>query len=259
MKFIKNKKGKKGFSLIELLIYVAIFAASSVFMVGILIVFTQINLRQTAVNEVNNQVSFVKNTIQRNVRNSSIIDVPVGTSTSTLVLQMASSTLSPTTIYLEEDTVYLKEGDFSPIPLTDSNVVVDSFQVTKYENPGSYSLVQVNLTVSYNTLNEKAKFKRTINTAVGRVSAATFDSDIVPNINNSYNIGNASNKWKDAYFSGNVGIGTGPVVGASLKTSGDISISDDSKGLILTSPGGTCYRITVLDGGNTTSTAVACP
>jgi type II secretory pathway pseudopilin PulG len=259
MNLIKKIKKKDGFSLIELVVYIGIFAAASVFMVGILIIFTRINLRQTAINEVNDQVYFVNSTVQRLVKDSSFIDMTAGSATSTLNLRMASSTLSPTKVYLENGIVYLKEGDFSPITLTDTNVTVNDFQVTKYENPGGHSLVRVYMTVSYNTSNEQAKFKRTVNTAISRVSAATFDSSILPNADDSYDIGNASKNWKDAYFSGNVGIGTAPVSSAALKSSGDISISDSDKGLILKSPGGTCYRITVLNGGNTTSTAVTCP
>ncbi len=255
---MKNKK-EQGFSLIELLVYIAIFAASSVFLVGMLIVFTQINLRQKSVNEVNDQVSFVNNTIQRVVRDSSLISMSSGVSTSTVTLRMASSSLDPTLIYLEDDTIYLKEGELTPIPLTDSNVAVDDFEAVKYSNPGSYSSLQLFLTVSYNTNNEKAEFRRAVKTAISRATAATFDSDILPNNDSSFDIGNTNKKWNDAYFAGNIGIGVAPVVSAGLKTNSDIAVSDSTKGLILKSPGGTCYRLTVLNGGNTTTTAVSCP
>ncbi len=257
--FKKAKKGKGGFSLIELVIYIGIFVAAAVFMVGILIIFTQINLRQTAVNEVNSQVSFVNNTVERVVRESSLIDMTAGSATSTLNLLMASSTLNPTKVYLEDNAVYLEEGSFSPIPLTDSNVTVSDFEVTKYENPGGHSLVQIYMTVSYNTSNKKAEFKRTVNTAISRVSAATFDSDVIPNADNSYDIGNASKKWKDAYFSGNVGIGTAPVSSAALKSAGDIAITTSTKGIIFTTPDGTCLRLTLTNAGNISTSSVSCP
>jgi len=259
MDFIKRKKRTEGFSLIELVVYIGIFAAASVFMVGILIIFTRINLRQTAINEVNDQVYFVNNTVQRLVKDSSFIDMAAGSATSTLSLLMASSTMSPTQVYLEDGIVYLKEGSFSPIPLTDTNVTVNDFQVTKYENPGGQSLVRIYLTLSYNTLNEQAKFKRTVNTAVSRVSAATFDSSILPNADDSYDLGNASKKWKDAYFSGTVGIGTAPVSSAALKVTGDISMTTSTKGIILPSPDGNCWRLTMGDDGKTDSTVVTCP
>ncbi|MEA2113613.1 MAG: prepilin-type N-terminal cleavage/methylation domain-containing protein [Patescibacteria group bacterium] len=253
-------KGKKqGFSLIELLVYMGIFVATSVFLVGMFIVFTQINLRQKSVNEVNNQIDFVNNTVQRLVKDSSLIDMSIGSATSTIVLRMASSTMDPTQIYLEDGIIYLQEGSLTPIPLTDSNIVIDNFEAIKYGNNQSYATLQTFLSISYNTSNEKAAFKRSVQTAISRASAATFDSDVIPNTDNSFDIGNTNKKWNDAYFGGNVGIGVSPVAGAGLKTNSDIVISDPSKGVILKSPGGTCYRFTVLDGGNTTSTAVSCP
>lgn len=251
----------KGFSLMELLVYVAIFVASSIFLISILFIFTRIHLRQTSVNEVNNQLNFVNDNIQRLIRESSLIDMSAGVTTSTITLRMASSTLDPTLIYWNqtEKAIYIQEGSDSPVPLTDSNVVVDNFEVTKYENPGGHDVVQININLSYNTQNPRAKYKRALSTAIGRVSAAVFDSDILPNAGNVYDVGNPSQTWRDAYFSGNVGIGVSPVSSARLKTDGDIAITTSTKGLILTAPGGSCFRLQVLDSGTITTTSAACP
>lgn len=255
------KVKREGFSLIELLIYIGIFSASVVFLVGILIVFTRIHVQQTAVNEVNNQVSFVNNVIQQKVRESSLIEMDAGVATSTITLRMSSSSLDKTLIYLDttEKIIYLQEGSGSPIPLTNPNVSVEDFTATKYENPGGHAIVQVYFVIDFNTDNERAKFNRAVRTAISRVSAATFDSDVLPNANNSFDIGNSSKKWKDAYFSGNIGIGVSPQSGFRIKTTGDIAITTSTMGLILTAPNGTCFRLKIQNDGNTTSTSVACP
>lgn len=236
-----------------------IFVSASVFLVGMLIVFAQINLRQRSVNEVNNQIDFVNNTIQRLVKDSSLIDMSIGSATSTIVLRMASSTMDPTQIYLEDGIIYLEEGSFTPIPLTDSNIVIDNFEAIKYGNNQSYATLQTFLSISYNTSNKKSAFKRSVQTAISRASAAIFDSSIIPNTDSSFDIGNTAKNWNDAYFGGSIGIGVSPVTGAGLITDLDIVISDRNKGYILKSPDGTCYRLTVLNGGNTTTTAVSCP
>ena len=264
-------KKQRGFSLVELLVYIGIFTAVSVFLVGIFIIFTRVNIHQTSINEVNDQISFVNNTIQRVIRESSLVSMPVGTATTTIELRMASSTLDPTRVYLEDNAIYLEEGSFSPISLTDSHVVVDNFLATEYENPGGNSIVQIYMTVSYNTSNEQAKFKRTFRTAISRASAATFDSDVLPDADDSRDIGNASQNWKDAYFSGdvgvggNIGIGISPAVGISLKVigdtevTGDIFITSSTQGLIGKSPDGICHRSSFTNSGSTTSTVVDCP
>lgn len=258
---MKDTKKQKGFSLIELLIYIGIFVASSVFLVSMLIIFTRIHLQQTSVNTVNQQISFVNNTVQRLVRESSLVDMPAGVSTSTLTLRMASSSKDETNIYLDSDerVIYMTQGTSSPVALTDSNVEVDDFSVSKYENPGGHDTVQVYLTMNYATDNPRSEFRRTVRTAASRVSAATFDSDIVPNSDDSFDIGNSTQKWRDGYFSGNVGIGVTPASGAGLKLNSDVAVSDSDSGLILTSPDGSCFRITINNSGNIATSSISCP
>ena len=252
--------GNRGFSLIELLIYISIFVAISVFLVSILVIFTQIHVKQSSRNEVNNQISFVNTTIQRLVRESSLVDMTSNAATSTLNLRMASSTLDPTLVYLSDNTIYLKEGSYDPLPLTDSRVTVDDFLATKYENPGGHAIVQVYLTISYSTQGIQAKFKRTIRTAISRVTAATFDSSILPNTGGTYDIGNASQSWKDAYFSGNVGIGVSPSAAWSIKATGNIGFTTSTKGIVLMAPNGTsCFRLSVTNTGVIATSSVSCP
>lgn len=251
----------KGFSLVEFMIYVGILAASAVFLISILVVFTNVHVRQSSLETVNSQVSFVNNTFQRMVRNSSLVNIPPGVSTTTLSLRMSSSTLDPTLIYLDESegTLYLQEGSSSAKPITDAAVSVDNFNVTKYENPGGHSVVQMDLALSYKTSNLRAEHSRSIRTAVSRVSAATFDSDILPNNDNSYDLGNAGSTWRDAYFSGNVGIGTSPVTSARIKTTGDLAFTTSTKGIVFTTPDGTCLRLTLGNNGDIATSSVSCP
>lgn len=253
------KDSRKGFSLIELMIYIAIFSVSSSFLVAILTAVTRIQVKQRSMNEVNHQLAFVTNTVQRLVQESSVIDVQSGTVTSTLRLRMASSSLDPTLIFASSSAVYLKEGSNEAIALTDSKVVVDSILVEKSENSGGKAIVQVSIAVRYNTTDEKSKFNRTIQTAVTRVSAASFDSDLLPNSSNSYDLGNASYNWKNAYFAGGIGVGVPPVFGAKIKTDGDLAFSTSTVGMVLMSSNGTCYRVGISNAGAFSTSSISCP
>ncbi len=254
-------KKRDGFTLIEVLIYTVIFAVSAVFLVGILTAITRVQSRQSSVNEVNAQISFVDKTIQRLVREASLVEMDGGVSTTTLTLRMPSSALDPTKVYVDASStaIFLQQGTNSPQPLTDSKVKVGNFLVTKYENPGGPTVVQVDLTLEFNTTNPQAKAVRVLRSAVTKISAATFDSSILPNANNTYDIGNAANNWKDAYFSGSIGIGTGPVSAAKIKVKGDISFASSSAGIIFVAPSGSCFHLKLNNSGNITTSTAACP
>jgi prepilin-type N-terminal cleavage/methylation domain-containing protein len=263
---------RDGFTLVELLIYVAIFGVSAVFLVSILTSVTRTQVRQVSGNEVNQQLSFVASTIQRLVRNSSLIANEAGVSSTTLVLRMASSTLDPTFIYVDASStaIYLQEGTSTPIRLTDEKVAVGNFSVTKKEPSGGLAVVHVDLTLDYQTTVESSRASRTWSGAIARISAATFDSSILPNAAGSLDIGSASLNWASAYFSGNVTIGTNGQLGVGgspsalsttkiLSTNGDIGFSTSTYGLILKSSNGTCYRLGVTNAGALSTSSVTCP
>ena len=246
---MKNRrKNEKGFSLIELLIYIAIFVTSSTFLVAILTSVTRIQVRQGAINTVNRQIRFVTNLIERKVGESSIIDMTSGETASEIMLRMPNAEADPTSIYLENERLFIKEGLASPKAITDASVVVDNFKATKLMNPGGKAVVQAVVGISYDTENAKARFSRVVESAITRISAASFDSDLVPTASN-LNIGTETNGWKDGYFSGILGIGSIPGAGVKLGVGGNMELTGAGNGIYLRSPGGTCYKVKVNDAG----------
>ena len=266
MKFFSNmRKGRpggiSGFTLIEVLVYAVIFAVSAVFLVGILTAVTRTQLSQSSINEVNQQLSFVANTVQRYVRDASLVENDAGVSSSTLVLRMASSTQDPTRIYSSSSVLYLEEGASVPIALTSDRVTVSNFSIKKLQNPGGFAVVQLDVTIEYNTTNPQLEASRTWRSAVSRISAATFDYSVVPGSNDLYDLGNASYKWKDAYFSGGVGIGVTSIPSGYqlIVSADDIALRGAAKGVVLKSSGGLCFRIGVTNSGAIATTSVSCP
>lgn len=263
---------RNGFTLIELVIYMAIFGVSAVFLVSILTSVTRTQVRQASGNEVNQQLSFVVATVQRLVRSASQIENEAGVASTTLVLRMASSTLDPTKIYVNASStaIYLQEATSTPIRLTDDKVTVGNFEVVKREPAGGLAVVEIDLTLEYQTAANQAKATRTWKGAVARASAATFDSGVFPNSSAALDLGSASLLWRDAYFSGDVTIGTNGQLGVggspsalsttkALLTGGDLGFATSTYGVILKSTNGTCYRLGVSNAGAITTSSVTCP
>lgn len=272
---ISQKKLSGGYSLIELLIYVAIFATTAVFLTAILVSVTKIQTRQNSVNEVNQQIAFVAGTVQQLVQQSSLIDMTSGTATTTLNLRMASSTLDPTVIFASGTAIYLSEGTVipssTPVALTNSNVTVNNFLATKYENPGGLALVQLGLMMTYNSPTPSAQLTRSLQTAIARVSAANFDSSVYPTaVSSTLTLGTAVLPWYTGYFNSNIsiggvngqiGLGTGASASTNvlLKAAGNIGFSASSYGIILNSPGGTCFLLGISNAGIITTSTATCP
>src|SRR3989344_3724735 len=138
-------KNKSGFSLIEILIYTGIIAMVGTFFGGILVSVTNIQNKQTAGGEVNQQLSFVLNNIQRIIRESSVIDMESGVVTDNLVLRMEDPVKDKTLIYFSDGQIFLKEGEASPVPLTSSLVKVDSLSFYKISSYPGHDSVQIDI------------------------------------------------------------------------------------------------------------------
>ncbi len=248
----ENKKREEGFSLIELLIYIAIFVTSSTFLVAILTSVTKVQVRQGSVNAVNRQIRFVNEFLERKVAESSVIDMAPGETKSEIVLRMSQAESDPTAVYLENGRLWVREGEGPPRALTEGNVVVENFKATKLENPGGKAILETAIGISYDTPNEKTKFSRVVESAMTRISAASFDSDLVPTGAN-LNVGTQAQNWRDGYFSGIVGIGATPGAGAKLGVGGNMELTGAGNGIFLRSPNGTCYKVIVTDLGGVTT------
>jgi len=181
--FLKSKelckksavKKKSGFTLIEVIVYTAIFAVTAGFLIGTLMTALKVQTRQSSLNALDQQISFINNTIQRLVRESDSISTStmlIGAPLNKLTLNMSDQALNPTEVFLNNKILYVKQGNNVPIALTNSDTQVDNFTVTRYQqNAPSWeanppSLVQVSFSLTINPNNPRASATRTFRTAV---------------------------------------------------------------------------------------------
>ena len=126
-----------GFTLVETLIYVAIFSM----LVGA--IFSFIGTLQTSrthsqlILEVNDQGSRITRIITSTIHSASAINSPNAPSTATtLSLAMASSTINPTVFSVSGDgTLYITEGSQDAVPLTNNKVAISDLIFENYSKP----------------------------------------------------------------------------------------------------------------------------
>jgi len=201
----------RGFTLIELLIIIAIFAIAGWLFAGILPVFLKFQNQQTATNEIGTQLNFVIQTIQRLVRESSLAlvnddgnkdnDALLGQPHSRLVLRTATTTTDATSVWLEGGTVKIKEGNSEAVAITTADVQANQLTFIKNSHYPGHDTIQINLTLS------RGLFSRSLQSAIGRVSAATFDSSLLPGADKIWDVGQGSTRWRNGNLSGDLEIG----------------------------------------------------
>jgi len=202
---MKKIKNINAFTLIELLIYVAIFAIVAGLFTSILLTVTRVNQRESSSVEVTSQLNFIMQRLQQLVRESSNIDISAGITTSTLKLRMKNTVKDPTCLSLISGVIKLAEGPDPANPnnctstasdLTSDRVIVDTFNLQKFTQYPGHDTLSIDIQMTYNSANPESRIQRTLQSAIARVSAATFDSDILPGSAYNFNLGQIGAPWQ---------------------------------------------------------------
>ncbi len=213
-----GRESQAGFTLLELVIYTAIFASVAGLLTSILVTTTKVSTNQAATTQVSNELNLVLSTVQSQVRSSANIECVSNSdcslaSGSYLKLRFQDPTLDPTCVYLSGTQILLAQGPDATNSqnctsvtqaITTSKVNATSLTFTKFDNPGGHATIQIDATLTYNSTSPDMQISKTLRSAIGRVSAATFDSDLLPDLTNQRSIGTSvgPKTWKNIFLSG---------------------------------------------------------
>jgi len=228
----------------ELLIYVSMLAIVGGLLTSILYNSIKVTSRENASAEVSQQLSLTLSTIQKLVGDSSLIEAAYETPGDldptndtaeqrqaacsdfcTLMLRFEDDTVDPTWIVSDGNEIRLVRGDDSETDgsvdgetttqITTDKVIVDYLRFARYEFAGGHTSAKVDISLTYNTDNENFNVTRTLTSAIGRVTAATFDDNLLPNTPDSFDIGASNYEWQDGLFAGNMYVGGNLSVGTT--------------------------------------------
>ena len=146
----------RGFSLIEMLVYVAIIAIMTISIVGILLALSDVYSRLAVVSRANSSGAAALDRIVREIRGAESIDIVTSqfaTSSGVLVLNTRTSGGSPTTVsfFVDENGILqVEEGGAAAGRLTVAGVSVPELRFTRISGARSEMVVaELTLYVAY--------------------------------------------------------------------------------------------------------------
>lgn len=223
-----NKKFgfRKGQTLMEILIYVAIFGTVAASLVGIVWNVTKIHSYQLASNEVDSNLRYAMSLINDKIRGASSVE---SAADSTLVLKMPNNTT--TTFSVVSGILYIQEGSADPVAVISDRATVSSLTFEKIDMAGAKGGARITMTLNYVPKEgDSPSLQKTLISAITRsATAITFSEDIVPGQDNSYSVGSASYGWKNGYFSGDLTV-DGTISGTTFCISSDCKTAWPSGG-----------------------------
>lgn len=142
---MKNKlQNEKGFTLIEMIIYIGIFSM----LIGTILIFLN-TISSSRINnqillEVNNQGSSVVRIITSNIQNGISINNPNMTmGADTLSIETADTNTNPTIFSTINGVLYIKKGTDEEIALTNNKVQISNLIFTNLSRPDTLGVVQI--------------------------------------------------------------------------------------------------------------------
>lgn len=143
MKNFKFKK-EKGFTLLELLLYVGITSMILGILSLSILFFISSRVKTQTITEVTNDVGRSLNLISKYIRNSKSINSPTpGNSSNTLNLEMSDPSKDPTVITVSSGIITVKEGADSPIAITNELVEIIDLEFRNYSKTDTPGIIQI--------------------------------------------------------------------------------------------------------------------
>ncbi len=161
-----KKNDKRGFTLVEIVIYVALFGIIvSVILNVILFIFTM-NKKIASYSQVNSDALSAMERMVYEVANSEYVYDATSNATQLSIATgsyaTANDSITFIDFYVEGGTLFMKQDGSVPVPLTSSNVSVSALNYSYYEN-GSKDSVSIDLSMqSIANPNSSINLKNTV-------------------------------------------------------------------------------------------------
>lgn len=153
MKINYKNKASAGFSLVEMIVYIALL---TIFTTGLVVVVVSLSESKTHLNareELTYTSTVTLEKITREIRQSQSVDLftsTLGFHPGKLALQPEDTPTQLNTIYVQAGRVFIQEGSNTPSPLSSASVFVSNLVFTRMSNPNTEGVL-VELTAEKNS------------------------------------------------------------------------------------------------------------
>ena len=154
---------KKGFTLVEILIYIAILGLVLASITGFFLNTISANLKENSYQEVQQNGRFVMTKITQETKKAIGINSPVpGSYGNSLSLVMSDSNLNPTVFDLNNGKLRIAQGSSAPVDLTTDQVLVTNLQFTNLSYAGTPGTIRTEMTIEYLNPANKSEYQASL-------------------------------------------------------------------------------------------------
>jgi type II secretory pathway pseudopilin PulG len=140
---------RQGHTLIEMLLYVALFVILFTFLTDIILNMLDGKTRLEAVNEVTQATREGMTRMELAIRNAASVTTPAaGSTSSSLVLATDVAATNPTTFFVTDGVLRMQEGTSAAVDLTGDGVAVQSLLFRNFGATGAPGSIRIELSVS---------------------------------------------------------------------------------------------------------------
>ncbi|MBL1434245.1 hypothetical protein COB87_001585 [Candidatus Wolfebacteria bacterium] len=150
--FITNDRPQtnKGFSLLELLLYISISASLLLAVSSFLGILLQARVKNQTIAEVDQQGIQVVQLITQSIRNSKGVNSPATSTTATLLSLSATNSVNDPTIFDVANSIFrITEGTSTPMLLTNSRVTVSSLEFHNLSRTDTAGIIRIKFNISH--------------------------------------------------------------------------------------------------------------
>ena len=220
---------RRGFTLLELLVFTAIFTIVTIGFVAALIEVLHVQSEESTATEVKTQGQFLMQQIQYYVQSARLVDMTPDVATGTLQLRetVASSSFDPTIITIASGTAYLIQGVNGTLqPLTSNKVAITNVSFTRHYNLNNSSMaygadsVSYSFTMAANAVNATQQYSQTFQSAAAVL--APVSQAVLVQQTSTVNFGTTSTSMSATFVKANA---TGSLLIAVVANTNSVAVS----------------------------------